>query len=376
MKNADTVQGCIHPHGENRVWNYRAYEHPGEEALHVDSSEMNWSYDPRQHLCHTCLFPPLSDLPWKSAGPSYNFQLDSVADSLLCSMHFFKLLLSKKNHSFPSLFYLSCMCCKGEALDFFFQFQYYRTNPVHAALLQGWPWRKAEAKLTCFIGQYTRCKWDFPGDSAAKNRREAQGTKFNPWVKKIPQRRKWRPTPIFLPGKSHGQRSPSGYSLWGHKEPDTAEWLNNKRDTSACLFSHGSGVRQEPPHWETTLLSIPDLRFSQPSDSGNEHPRQFLWEKTQWRRRTANPLWSQHHSSSPTSVLSLSLRLPTALFFETSCSRTHQEIQKTNLPIMLFTFSDHWEHESTDAFNYKAGKACVCMCLVAQSCPTLQPRGL
>ena len=37
---------------------------------------------------------------------------------------------------------------------------------------------------------------------------------FNPWVGKIPWRRKWQPTPVFLPGKSHGQRSLAGYSPW------------------------------------------------------------------------------------------------------------------------------------------------------------------
>jgi len=36
--------------------------------------------------------------------------------------------------------------------------------------------------------------------------------KFNPWVRKIPWRRAWQPTPVFLPGKSHGQRSLVGYS--------------------------------------------------------------------------------------------------------------------------------------------------------------------
>ena len=39
-----------------------------------------------------------------------------------------------------------------------------------------------------------------------------------PWVWKIPGRRKWQPTPIFLPGKFHGQRSLMGYSQWGPKE--------------------------------------------------------------------------------------------------------------------------------------------------------------
>ena len=35
---------------------------------------------------------------------------------------------------------------------------------------------------------------------------------FDPWVRKIPWRRKWQPTPAFLPGKSHGQRKLVGYS--------------------------------------------------------------------------------------------------------------------------------------------------------------------
>ena len=40
---------------------------------------------------------------------------------------------------------------------------------------------------------------------------------------KIPWRRTWQPIPVFLPGKSHGQRSLAGYSPWGRKELDTAE---------------------------------------------------------------------------------------------------------------------------------------------------------
>ena len=43
---------------------------------------------------------------------------------------------------------------------------------------------------------------------------------FEPWVRKIPWRREWQPTAVFLPGESHGQRSLVGYSPWGHKESD------------------------------------------------------------------------------------------------------------------------------------------------------------
>ena len=47
--------------------------------------------------------------------------------------------------------------------------------------------------------------------------------KFDPCVGKVPWRRAWKPTPVFLPGESHGQRSLAGYSPWGHKELDTTE---------------------------------------------------------------------------------------------------------------------------------------------------------
>ena len=40
---------------------------------------------------------------------------------------------------------------------------------------------------------------------------------FSSWAGKIPWRREWQPTPVFLPRKFHGQRSLTGYSSWGHK---------------------------------------------------------------------------------------------------------------------------------------------------------------
>ena len=46
---------------------------------------------------------------------------------------------------------------------------------------------------------------------------------FEPWVGKIPWRRKWQPTPVFLPGESHRGRSLTGSSPRGHKELDVTE---------------------------------------------------------------------------------------------------------------------------------------------------------
>ena len=47
----------------------------------------------------------------------------------------------------------------------------------------------------------------------------------DPWVRKIPWRREWLPTPVFLPRESQGQRSLAGYSPWGRKESDMNERL-------------------------------------------------------------------------------------------------------------------------------------------------------
>ena len=57
--------------------------------------------------------------------------------------------------------------------------------------------------------------------------------RFDPWVGKIPWRRKRQPTPVFLPGKSHGQRSLGDYSPRGCEESDMTEQLNN--DTCGWL---------------------------------------------------------------------------------------------------------------------------------------------
>ena len=48
---------------------------------------------------------------------------------------------------------------------------------------------------------------------------------FDPWAGKIPWRRAWQPTRVFLPGEFHGQRSLVAYSPWGRKESDMTEWI-------------------------------------------------------------------------------------------------------------------------------------------------------
>ena len=69
-------------------------------------------------------------------------------------------------------------------------------------------------RLPRHSGKECACQW-----------RRCRRHRFNPWVRKIPWRRKWPPTPVFLPGKFHGQRRLVRYSPRGCKELDTTEWL-------------------------------------------------------------------------------------------------------------------------------------------------------
>ena len=84
------------------------------------------------------------------------------------------------------------------------------------------PWDCKESDTTEWLTQKQQKDTGyFPGASVVKNSPAMQETcrrlGFNPWVGKIPWRRKRQPTPVFLPGKSHGQRRLVGYSPWSHK---------------------------------------------------------------------------------------------------------------------------------------------------------------
>ena len=90
---------------------------------------------------------------------------------------------------------------------------------------------------------FTHCSWEWkmlrtlrdnvwqyllkPGGASGKEPtcqcRRHKRCGFDPWIVKIPRRRKWQPTPVYLPGESHGWRSLAGYSPQGCKESDMSE---------------------------------------------------------------------------------------------------------------------------------------------------------
>ena len=67
---------------------------------------------------------------------------------------------------------------------------------------------------------------DLPNPGIEPGSPAMQRPGFSPWVGKIPWRRKWQPTPVFLPGESHGWRSLVGCSPQGRKESDMTERLH------------------------------------------------------------------------------------------------------------------------------------------------------
>ena len=67
----------------------------------------------------------------------------------------------------------------------------------------------------------------FPGGASDKEltyqSKSCKRCGFSLWIGKIPWRRAWQSTSVFLPGESHGQRSLADYGPWGHKELDMTE---------------------------------------------------------------------------------------------------------------------------------------------------------
>ena len=77
--------------------------------------------------------------------------------------------------------------------------------------------------LTCSLNGLP---WWLSGKECTCQCRRPKTCGFDPWVRKIPWRRAQQPTPVFLPGESHGQRSLAGYSSYGRKGSDmpAATW--------------------------------------------------------------------------------------------------------------------------------------------------------
>ena len=106
-------------------------------------------------------------------------------------------------------------------------------NPLDCSQLGSFVFRIFQARILELVAiSYSRnicvCVYiyvGFPGGSDSKESLAKQET----WVQSLawedPLRRAWQPTPVFLPGEFHGEKSLAGYSPWCHKESDMTEQL-------------------------------------------------------------------------------------------------------------------------------------------------------
>ena len=97
---------------------------------------------------------------------------------------------------------------------------------------------RGEAVLSLGSGLKRGLPQWFRGKESSCQRRKHRRRQFDPWVGKIPWRKKWQPTPVFLPETFHGQRSLVSYNPWGPKESDmTQVTLHTQRENNIYQVS-------------------------------------------------------------------------------------------------------------------------------------------
>ena len=136
-------------------------------------------------------------------------------------------------------------------------------NPLQYSCLEnsmGYsPWGHKELDITerlHFHFHFSRKDIGLPGGLVVKNLPAMQETWVPSLVGKIPQRRKRQHTPVFLPGKCHGQRSPVGYSPRGHKRVRHNWAQQNKKEWSTDTLQCGWNLK--------TLCQVQEAGYKRP----------------------------------------------------------------------------------------------------------------
>ena len=123
---------------------------------------------------------------------------------------------------------------------------------------------KLLAKIKCGMGAFQVTQWW----RTCLAMREMQKMYVPPPVRKIHWNQKWHPTPVFLPGEPHGQRSLAGYSPRGHSQT----WLSTHRASlqNSVLTTPGTlelcweECKMLPPLWKTVWQFLKKLNISLP----------------------------------------------------------------------------------------------------------------
>ena len=140
--------------------------------------------------------------------------------------------------------------------------------------IEGFYW-----KLMHCLGCLLLCK------EPARQCRRFKRCEFIPWVRKSSRRRTWQPTPVFLPGESHGQRSLVGYNPWGRRVgydwacTHTEKWLVPALPPAVCVRVSLSETTGGLPLWPPT----PTVTVCPPLSPTKEHCPQIPNSAHIWR---------------------------------------------------------------------------------------------
>ena len=111
------------------------------------------------------------------------------------------------------------------------------------------------------------------------------------WVD--PWRRRWHPTPLLLPGKSHGWRSLVGCSPWGREESDTTEWLHFHFSLSCVGEGNGNPLQcsclENPRNggaWWAAVYGVTQSRTRRKQLSSSSSDDSQQWEKVNAATKT------------------------------------------------------------------------------------------
>jgi len=141
------------------------------------------------------------------AKPDLESRLPSLCPYPQRSWHTKYIIIKPSHSTHPPCFFIFCLPPSSSGLP--------RFHAQFLPLLQKPP--SSCPPLTAFDA----C--DASGKEPSCQSRRCKRCRLNPWIWKIPWRRAWQPTPVFLPGESQGHRSFVGYGRWGHKESDMPE---------------------------------------------------------------------------------------------------------------------------------------------------------
>ena len=115
---------------------------------------------------------------------------------------------------------------------------------------------------------------------------------FDPWVRKIPWKMTWQPTPVFLPRESHGQRSLVGYHPQGHKESDTTEATEHSGTAKLHMNLFFDQTTQFLRIWSEYALQQYKNIYAQECSLCSNFNKKY-WEQSEWtKQETLNKLWT------------------------------------------------------------------------------------